>query len=44
MPIAGLIFLEPDLYEASRQDAADPAVRAVMEARERRGRPRPVTA
>jgi cation diffusion facilitator family transporter len=28
VPIAGLIFLEPDLYQASRLDAADPAVRA----------------
>jgi len=32
-PIAGLIFLEPDLYEPSRLDAADPAVSAVEEAR-----------
>ena len=39
VPIAGLIYLEPDLYEASRQDAADPAVRAVRDAREAR-RPR----
>ncbi len=36
VPIAGLIYLEPDLYEASRQDTTDPAVRAVTEARERR--------
>jgi divalent metal cation (Fe/Co/Zn/Cd) transporter len=33
VPIAGLIYLEPDLYEATRQDAADPAVRAVRAAR-----------
>ncbi len=33
VPIAGLIYLEPDLYQASRQDAADPAVRAVRDAR-----------
>jgi cation diffusion facilitator family transporter len=33
VPIAGLIYLEPDLYEASRQDATDPAVRAVRDAR-----------
>ena len=31
VPIAGLIFLEPDLYEASRLDAADPAVRAARD-------------
>jgi cation diffusion facilitator family transporter len=29
VPIAELIYLEPDLYESSRADAADPAVRAV---------------
>jgi cation diffusion facilitator family transporter len=29
VPIAELIYLEPDLYESSRVDAADPAVRAV---------------
>jgi cation diffusion facilitator family transporter len=28
VPIAKLIFLEPDLYQAGRLDAADPAVRA----------------
>jgi divalent metal cation (Fe/Co/Zn/Cd) transporter len=28
VPIAELIFLEPDLYKAARLDAADPAVRA----------------
>ncbi len=28
VPIAELIFLEPDLYQAARADAADPAVRA----------------
>jgi cation diffusion facilitator family transporter len=31
--IAGLIYLEPDLYEAIRQDSADPAVSAVRAAR-----------
>jgi cation diffusion facilitator family transporter len=29
VPIARTIYLEPDLYEASRADAEDPAVRAV---------------
>jgi len=29
VPIAKLIYLEPDLYRAARIDAADPAVRAV---------------
>jgi cation diffusion facilitator family transporter len=33
VPIAGPIYLEPDLYEAARQDAADPAVSAVRAAR-----------
>jgi cation diffusion facilitator family transporter len=33
VPIAGLIYLEPDLYEATRQDSADPAVSAVRAAR-----------
>ena len=28
VPIAELIFLEPDIYQAGRADAADPAVRA----------------
>lgn len=36
VPIAGLIYLEPDLYEAGRQDTSDPAVRAVSAARARR--------
>src|SRR5215470_5418784 len=35
VPIAGLIYLEPDLYEASRQDIADPAVKAARAARPR---------
>jgi cation diffusion facilitator family transporter len=39
VPIAGLIYLEPDLYEKARQDQADPAVRAVWSAREDRPRP-----
>jgi len=34
VPIAEMIYLEPDLYESSRADATDPAVRAVR-------RPRP---
>ena len=33
VPITGLIYLEPDLYEATRQDSADPAVSAVRAAR-----------
>jgi cation diffusion facilitator family transporter len=33
VPIAGLIYLEPDLYQPSRQDTTDPAVRAVRAAR-----------
>jgi len=28
VPIAELIFLEPDLYQAARADDTDPAVRA----------------
>jgi cation diffusion facilitator family transporter len=31
VPIARLIFLEPDLYQPSRLDASDPAVRAARE-------------
>jgi cation diffusion facilitator family transporter len=38
VPIAGLIFLEPDLYQASRLDVSDPAVRAVSTARTARTR------
>jgi divalent metal cation (Fe/Co/Zn/Cd) transporter len=38
VPIAELIYLEPDLYEASRQDTTDPAVRAARTARGRRVR------
>lgn len=30
VPIAGLIFLEPDLYQPSRLDVTDPAVRAAQ--------------
>ncbi len=33
VPIAGMIFLEPDLYDPSRADASDPAVSVVHEAR-----------
>jgi len=29
VPIAKVIYLEPDLYRASRADATDPAIRAV---------------
>ncbi len=32
VPIAGLIFLEPDLYQAAKFDPTDPAVRAVRAA------------
>ncbi len=39
VPIAGLIFLEPDLYQASKLDISDPAVRAVSSARSARTRP-----
>jgi len=35
VPIAGLIYLEPDLYVASRQDVSDPAVKAARAARPR---------
>jgi cation diffusion facilitator family transporter len=38
VPIAELIYLEPDLYEASRQDTTDPAVRAPPAAPPARGR------
>lgn len=33
VPIAGLIFLEPDLYQEARLDVADPAVRSARTAR-----------
>jgi len=33
VPIAGLVFLEPDIYQPQRLDPADPAVSAVSEAR-----------
>ena len=36
VPIAGLIFLEPDLYQAAKLDATDPAVRAATGARSAR--------
>ncbi len=39
VPIAGLIFLEPDLYQASKLDITDPAVRAASTARNTRPRP-----
>jgi hypothetical protein len=28
VPIADMIYLEPDLYQAARADATDPAIRA----------------
>jgi divalent metal cation (Fe/Co/Zn/Cd) transporter len=34
VPIAGLIFLEPDIYQPSRFEEDDPAIRAVEAARE----------
>jgi cation diffusion facilitator family transporter len=37
VPIARVIFLEPDLYEPSRLEASDPAVSAARAAREQRG-------
>src|ERR1700761_1511040 len=42
VPIAGLIFLEPDLYAESKLNPADPAVSAVRTARAGRkpGQPR----
>jgi cation diffusion facilitator family transporter len=36
VPIAGLIFLEPDLYQAAKLDFTDPAVRAATGARSAR--------
>jgi divalent metal cation (Fe/Co/Zn/Cd) transporter len=33
VPIAEMIYLEPDLYESARADATDPAVRAVRRPR-----------
>jgi len=33
VPIAEMIYLEPDLYQSSRADATDPAVRAVRRPR-----------
>jgi cation diffusion facilitator family transporter len=35
VPIAELIFLEPDIYQASRDDLSDPAVQAARAARAR---------
>lgn len=37
VPIAGLIFLEPDLYQAAKLDVTDPAVRSARTARIGRG-------
>ena len=39
VPIAELIYLEPDLYQESRADLADPAVRAARRSSPRRVRP-----
>jgi cation diffusion facilitator family transporter len=36
VPIAEMIYLEPDLYRESRADATDPAIRAVRRPRPRR--------
>ena len=36
VPIAEVIYLEPDLYQASRADLADPAVRAARRSSPRR--------
>ena len=33
VPIARMIYLEPDLYRESRADATDPAIRAVRRSR-----------
>jgi len=38
VPIAELIFLEPDIYEAARADVSDPAVRAATRVSRRAGR------
>jgi cation diffusion facilitator family transporter len=38
VPVASLIFLEPDLYQAGKLDRADPAVRAARRRRYRAGR------
>jgi len=37
VPIAELIYLEPDLYQARRADETDPAVRAARRSRQRGG-------
>jgi cation diffusion facilitator family transporter len=39
VPIAGSIFLEPDLYQASKLDISDPAVRAARAGSRDRGNP-----
>jgi cation diffusion facilitator family transporter len=36
VPMAEMIYLEPDLYQASRADVTDPAIRAVRRRRPRR--------
>ena len=38
VPIAELIFLEPDIYQAARADVSDPAVRAATRISRRAGR------
>ena len=40
VPIAEMIYLEPDLYQESRADATDPAIRAVRRRSRRRLGPR----
>jgi hypothetical protein len=40
VPIAEMIYLEPDLYRESRADATDPAIRAVRRRPRRRLGPR----
>jgi cation diffusion facilitator family transporter len=39
VPSAAFIFLEPDIYESSRNDSADPAVKAARRRRRRPGTP-----
>ncbi len=39
VPIASLIFLEPDIYRADRADLADPAIKAARRSRSRRSHP-----
>jgi divalent metal cation (Fe/Co/Zn/Cd) transporter len=41
VPIAELIFLEPDIYQAGRADPDDPAMKAARRRRKPGGRARP---